>query len=204
MADALGQCPLTVESFGKTHFVGTAFQLAEDVTYRGDTSHPVCLHSFLQLAQTEFHVVEVGDCLTQRLFQVYQHLLEVAEGLATAECILRVHLFLGAGIRDEDAHAPVSSVAVLVIGLASRSLYEAQALAVDVLLALCLQLMAYMCCHRLNVVLQQVYIGENGVIDALQDVVGSVSPHSGHMQRFVDQSVSYRTDAFDSSFDAEL
>ena len=64
--------------------------------------------------------------------------------------------------------------------------------------------MAYMCCHRLNVVLQQVYIGENGVIDALQDVVGSVSPHRGHTQRFVDQSVSYRTDAFDSSFDAEL
>ena len=111
--------------------------------------------------------MEVRDGFSQWFFQVNQHILEVTEGFTTAECALWVHFLFGNSVRNEHTHTPVAVVSILVVGLTVYSLYETQTLTLNICLTFLHQLMADMVSYKLNIMLQQVYVSEYGVVNTL-------------------------------------
>ena len=107
MAYPFREPSLTVELLGQTHVLGIGI----DVSQNGLEFHPALLvqpsGSILgdgldQLAQTEFHVVEVRDGLAQFNVDVGKFSLEVTEGLAGIFGIFRGHALECVRVVDED------------------------------------------------------------------------------------------------------
>ena len=203
MAHAFLQLALGEQSFAQTHLVHVRLNLFYELLHALGASHWVFGVHLAQLVASEAHVVEVGDCLAQLVGDVGQSSLEVAKRLA---CVVRrfgCHGVHRHGVADEYRHAPVA-LAVEVVGLSVGGGHEAQHAAVDVVGSFCLQLLAYVVGHGLHVVLQQVNIGEDVVVDALQDVVGAVVFCGLYAVCVVDESVAERLDVADGAFDEKL
>ena len=111
--------------------------------------------------------MEVWDGFSQWFLQIDQHILEVTEGFTTAESALWVYFLFCYSVRNEDTHTPVEVVSILVVGLTVLSLYETQTLTFDICLTLLHQLVADMVSYKFDIMLQQVYIGEYGVVNTL-------------------------------------
>ena len=172
MADVLLQLAFTEEALAETHLVHIALYLCDEFLHARCASGTVFLDSLAQLVAAQFHVVEIRDGFAEAVGDVGELCLELAEGLAGVVGTFRVDSFLGDGTRDEDGDAPVLLVLVLDIGLAVVCLDEGEYLAVDIVSALGFELLADVGGNLFNVALQEVYIGEDGVVDALQNIVG--------------------------------
>ena len=148
--------------------------------------------------------MEIRDGFAEAVGDVGELCLELAEGLAGVVGTFRVDSFLGDGTRDEDGDAPVLLVLVLDIGLAVVCLDEGEYLAVDIVSALGFELLSDVGGHFLDVALQEVNIGEDGVVDALQNVVGCIFFLGCHLVGVIDESVTEGFNLAYSSLDVEL
>ena len=79
-----------------------------------------------------------------------------------------------------------------------------QHLAVNVVGAFCFQFAAYVRGHYLNVVLKQVHVLENGIVDALQHIVGPIATLGNDVIGVVNESVAQRLDFLDGTFYLKL
>ena len=193
VAEPLGQFARLVQSFGEAHLVGMRLNLVEQRAHFGHTTALVGLYGFAQLLQAEAHVVEIGNRFAQRLGHVGQHGLETAERLSRETRAFGRHGLHRHRPWDEDGEPPILLPLVLGVGLAVLRAHEAEHLAVDVVLVLLHQLAADVVGHHLDVVLQEVYIGEDGVVDALQHVVGPLFGRRD-LVSVVDKAVAQRLD----------
>ena len=196
MADAFGQPTLAVEPFGLAHLVGIALKFVDDVAHLVKAPCGIVSDSLSQLTHAQFHVVEVGDGLAQLLGHIDQHFLEIAKGLAAVIGTLGRDSLVGDSIWDVYHHAPVAVGLVAVVGLAVPSFDELQYLAVNVVGIAGFQPAADVCRHHLDVVLQQVHVLENGVVDALEHIIGRCAL-GNHMVSVIDESVAQRLNALD-------
>ena len=189
MADAARQLAFTEETLALAHTFGIMLHLVEDVANTSHTANGILCHDVAQLLHAELHVVEVGNGITQRFRHADKHLLEVAEGHASQIAVLGVDGLEGLGTRDEHHHAPIAVLGVAIVALSIGSLDEAEHLAVNIFLTTSLQLLADVGCHHVDVMLQEVDIGKNSVVDALQHVVGCRAK-GFHAIGIVDESVA--------------
>ena len=189
MVRAFFQLAFAIQAFLDTHGFGTFFDFFDQVFHFVQTSGGISLYCVVELLQAEFHVMEVRDGFAQRTFRnVGQHGLEVAECLACFVRQLRVDLFVALAVRDEQANAPIA-VAVEIIQLVIFCRKESQHFAVDVAFAFFFQFLTDMRSNDLDVVLQHIHVGENQVVDALQDVF-DFAFFVCYFQRIVNVSVS--------------
>ena len=108
---------------------------------------------------------------------------------------------MGISVRDEYGKPPECPVGGLVPGLRPlRQRQEAEDLAVDVRISG--EFLPDMAGHRLDVVLQQGHVLENGMVDPLQDIVFRAVRL--HLERVVDQAVSQRIHCPDGTLDGKL
>ena len=181
MADALRQLALAAEALGDGHFVGEGEQLVDDRLHRSHAPYGVAGDDFLELFEAEFHIVEVLDGLAQLYGDVGQHGLEVAEGFAGSLARLGVDGLLRDGVFDEHHQSPRLAVDGGVkfarVGLQGN---EGEHLAVDIVLAACLQLLTYVTRDGAYVRHKHLYVGEDVGVDALQDVVGRFGLGGAH------------------------
>ena len=66
MADALGQQALAVQLLGQAHLVGMGINQLQLLRHLFQAPNGIVVDGLAQLAQPEFHVVEIGNGLTQR------------------------------------------------------------------------------------------------------------------------------------------
>ena len=134
--------------------------------------------------------MEIRDGFAEAVGDVGELSLELAEGLACVVRTLWVHCLLGDGTGNEDGNAPVLLVFVLEIGLAIVCLDEGEYLAVDIVSALGFELLADVGGNLFYVALQEVYIDEDGVVDALENIVGCIFFLGCHLVGVIDESVT--------------
>ena len=79
MANTLGQLVFTMQAFRLAHFIGATLNFIQKIPHFPHTSGNIRRHSIMKLLQTEFHIVEIGDCLAQTVGNIGKHGLEVAE-----------------------------------------------------------------------------------------------------------------------------
>ena len=157
-----------------------------------DPSGSIGTDGLAKLAQAQLHVVKVGDGLHQRLADIGQHRLELPEGLARTIGIFGVDRLVGLGTGNEDHHTPVG-IAFLPICLTVVGREEVQHLAVNVRLAALLEFAADVGGDGLDVALQAIHILEDGVVDALQHIVGRIGLGGDHFVGIVYQPAAQRT-----------
>lgn len=201
VADALGQFSLAIEAFALRHFLCACFDGVHEVLHFCQASALVGFDGFAQLPEAELHVVEVLDGLAKLDGDVGQPALELSEGLAHDVACLRRHFRHRHGVGDEDHHAPVL-FAVKVVVFAILGGDEAQAFALNVLFSI--KFFADVVGDGYDVAHQHVYVGEDGVVDVLKHIVGSIGLGSGHFVGCVDEAVSERLHFFDSPLDVKL
>ena len=195
-----------MELLSLAHLLGMSFdKLQQFLHFRFlHTSGRIFLHYLAELAQTQLQVMEVGDGLAQLLGNIHEHLLEITESQSCKIGILRCHSLIGLGIGDEDHHAPVAAFSILPISLAALGFQEMKHLAVNILLTTLLQLLADVRCYHLDIVLQHLHIGEDGIVDTLEHIIGFVGLCGINLQGVVDESVAQRTDLLHGSFHLEM
>ena len=190
MADATRQFSLAEQPFTLTHPLSIALKQVENVLHAGHATHRVFRHDLAQLLHPEFHIVEVGNRVAQRLRHIDEHLFKVAEGHTGQIAVLGVHRLEGLRPRNEHHHTPIAVFVVAEKGLSVVGFDESQHLTVNIFFAACLEFFTDVACHHLDVVLQQIDIRENGVVDALKHVVGRVSRCGFHSVSVVNQAVA--------------
>ena len=155
-----------------------------------------------QLAEPQFHVVEVRNSLSKSVGNVSEHRLEMTEGLSRVFGIFRVDGLVGLGSGDEHGDPPELAV-YLDIGLGTvLQGDESQYLPVDIGLPGGLQLATDVPCGSLDVVLEQFHILEHSIVDPLKDIIGGAV--SGcHFIGVIDESVSQRGYFLDLALDGE-
>ena len=201
VADSFGQFSFAVESFAAGHALGAFLDFVGDVACGSESSHLVSLDGFFELLEAEFDVVEVLDGLTEFGGNVSEFGLEVAEGLADDAGTFGRDAALGDGVGDEDHHAPIFLIKEVVV-LPVLAGHELEHFAVDVGGAGCFEFAADVGGDGDDVVHQHVHIGEDGGVDVLEHVVGSVS-RSHDLIGGVDESVAERLHFHDVAFDLE-
>ena len=127
----------------------------------------------------------------------------MAESLAGIVRVFGVDGLEGLGTGNEHHHAPVAVGIVVPVGFALGGGHKAEHAAVYVVGTLGLELAAYVGGYSLNVVLQQLYILEDGVVDALQHVVGRIA-FGRHLVGVVYQSVTQGSHRDDGRLDLKL
>ena len=175
MADAARQLTLAEQTLALAHALGVALEEVEDVLHACHAAHGVFRYNLAQLLHAELHVVEVRNGVAQRLGYVNEHFLEVAKGHTGQVAVLGIDGLKGLSTGNEHHHTPVAVVGVVEIALAVASLHERKHLTIDVFLAASLEFLADVSGYHVDVMLQQVYIGKNGIVDALQHVVGRIA-----------------------------
>ena len=146
--------------------------------------------------------MEVGDGLAEGVRDVRELGLEAAECLAGVVGIFGGDGLEGEGVRDEHGDAPVG-FAVGPVGLGGiLQGHEAEHLAVEIGLAGDLQLGADVAGDRLDVVLEEFHVLEDGVVDALEHIV--FRPVRGNLKSIVDESVAEGLYLFDVTLDGEF
>ena len=148
--------------------------------------------------------MEIRDGFAEAVGDVGELSLELSEGLACVVGAFRVDCLLGDGTRNEDGDAPVLLVFVFYIGFAIVRLDEGENLAVDIVSALFFELLADVCSYFLDIVLQEIYIGEDRVVDALENIVWCIFFYCCHLVGVVDESITERLYLIYSSDDIEL
>ena len=193
VAHALLQLALGKQALAETHLVHAALYLGNEVGYSGSAPRRIALHHLAQLVAAQAHVVEVGYGFSELVGDFGELRLEIAEGVASVIGRVLVDGLHGHGVVDEHGDAPVGvGLCVVIERLAVVGVDEAEHAAVDVVDTLCLELLANVSRHGLDVVLQQFYIGEDVVVDALQHIVGSGGLNGRYLVGVVDESVAER------------
>ena len=202
MADALGQFAFAVELFAAAHVVGALFNFLDDVLHVLGAAALVGCHSLVELLQAELNVVEVLDALAQRVGNVGQHGLEVAKGFTHNVGAFGAYATLRHGVGDEHHDAPVF-IFVQVVVLAIGAGHKFQYAATDVGHAGSFLFATDMVGDGHDVVHQHVHVGEDGVVDVLQHIVGVVTV--GHyLVSGVDEAVAERFHFYYVALDFEL
>ena len=189
MADAFGQDAFAIHPLGLAHLFLIRLDLRHETADLGvcHAAGRVGCDRFAQLTRAQFHVVEIGDGLAQFVGQVGQHRLELSERDAGVTGILGRDSLESQCVTDEHRHAP-PLLAVGPVTLARGALRkEVQHLAVDVGFSGRHELFADVPRHAVDVVLQQIHILEDGLVDALQDII--VRTVGDDPEGIVDQSV---------------
>ena len=204
VADAFGKGAFAVHPFRLAHLLLERLDLRYERLDGGIGHPPGCIgcNRFPQLTRTQFHVVEIRDGLAQLVGNIGQHRLKMPERLAGIVGILRIHGLVRERVADEHRDAPVG-LAIGPVGLAA-SFHgdEAQDLAVDVAFSGGFQFAADMARNRLDIALEQIDILEDGVVDALEDIIlGTVG---FHLEGIVDKTVAQRLDFLDCSVNLKL
>ena len=135
--------------------------------------------------------MEVLDSFAQLYGDVGQHSLEVTEGLAHDIRTFRSYCALRNCVGDEDHDAPVF-LAVEVEILAVLGRHEVKYFALQVSHVCGFVFGTDVIGHSHDIVHQHLDIGEDGVVDVLQDVVGGIAL-GFYFVGSVDQTVSQRT-----------
>lgn len=203
VAHTLGQHAFAVKTLGHAHVFGSSLHLAEYVAHALHASGGVGLDGITQLAQTELHVVEVGDDFARHLRHVGKHGLEVSESQTGTLRVVGVHYVERPGARNEHRHAPVV-VALAAVGISVVRSHHGERLAADVALARLAQLAAYVVGHDHDVALQHVNVGEYGGVDALQYIVGRILLGGRHLVGVVYQSRPERLNAHGCALGEEM
>ena len=195
---------LAEEALAETHLIHITLDFCDEILHAFSTSGTVFFHCLAELVAAQFHIVEIRDGFAEAVGDVGELSLELSEGLA---CVIRtfwVYCLLGDGTRNEDGNAPVLLVFVLYIGLAVARLDEGENLAVDVVSALFFELLADVGSYFLDIMLQEIYIGEDRVVDALENIVWCIVFYGCHLVGVIDESITERLYLIYSSGDIEL
>ena len=203
MAHAFGQFALTIQALALAHLLRTVLYLVQIIAHFLHTAYGIRSHGIAELLQAELHIVEIGNRLAQRIGDVRKHRLEIAESHTGIVRILGIHRLIGLGIGNEHHDAPIV-LAVVPVGLSRIGRNEREHFAFDVVHALLCQLLADMAGDGLDIGLQHLYILENGMIDALQHVVGSICFESSHLIGVIDQPAAQRLDSADCTLRLEM
>ena len=166
MADALRQFAFPVQPFGLAHFFGPAFYLVQVIGHFLYASRLVIRYRLTQLAQAELHIMEIGNGLAQLVGNVGQHSFEVTESQTYQFRVLRIDGFTSDSVRDESHNAPIGS-SVCPIRLSVFGRPEVQRLALYVAFSPFFQSLPDVSRDGFDVSLQQVYVLEHVVVDAL-------------------------------------
>ena len=198
------QLALAEETLAETHLIHITLDVCDEILHAFCASGTVFLDSLTELVAAQFHVVEIRDGFAEAVGDVGELSLELSEGLS---CVIRafwVYCLLGDGIRNEDGNTPVLLVFVFYIGLAVARLDEGENLAVDIVSALFFELLADVGSYFLDIVLQEIYIGEDRVVDALENIVWCIIFYCCHLVGVIDESITERFYLIYSSGDVEL
>ena len=189
MANTLGKFAFAEETFAAAHILSTLFNLVDDVFNTGNATYLVSLNGIVELLQAELNVVEVFDSLAQLFGNVGQHGLEVAKRLAYNLRAFGGYTALWYCIGNEYHDAPILVVEDVVV-LAVFAGNELEYFAVDVISMLSFKLFANVGGNSNDVVHQHVNVGENRVVDVLQNVVRGISLGCCYLIGSVDKTIA--------------
>ena len=175
-----------MQAFGLAHLVGAFLYFVQEVLHFLHTSGGIGSHGVAELLQAELHVVEVGNGFAQCVGDIGQHGLEVTESGTCIVRILRIHRLVGFGTGDEYHDAPVAFAVVPVSLAIVGGRQEVEYFTLYIGLSVCFELPADVTGHGVDVGLQHLHILEDGMVDALQDVVGSIVLDGSYFVRVVD------------------
>ena len=144
--------------------------------------------------------MKVRDGFSQRFRNVGKHSLEVSESLTCIIGIFGVYGLIRLGTRDEYHDTPVA-VSVEPVSLSFSGFEERENFAVDIRFSGFGQFLADMSGDCGNIGLKHFYILENGMIDALQNIVGSICFFGVYFISVVDKSCTQRFDFFYRTLD---
>lgn len=198
------QLALAEEALAETHLIHITLDFCDEILYAFCASGTVFLDSLTELVAAQFHIVEIRDGFAEAVGDVGELSLKLSEGLS---CVIRtfwVYCLLGDGTRNEDGNAPELLVFVFYIGLAVARLDEGEHLAVNVVSALLFELLADVGSYFLDIVLQEIYIGEDRVVDALENIIWCIVFYCCHLVGVIDESITERFYLIYSSGDVEL
>ena len=147
--------------------------------------------------------MKVRDGFSQRFRNVGKHSLEVSESLTCIIGIFGVYGLIRLGTRDEYHDTPVA-VSVEPVSLSFSGFEERENFAVDICFSGFGQFLADMSGDCGNIGLKHFYILKNGMVDALQNIVGGVCFLCIHFVCVIDESCSQRLDFGDSALGVEL
>jgi len=203
MANAFWQLALAVEHLAEAHPLRCLAYLGDQLLnlHLAHLPDRVGSHSVLQLLQAELDIVEIGNDLPYRCFQVRQQRLEITEGTASVIGILRRNGLVGIAVGNEVHHSPILAI-LNDVGLARVGLQEMQHAPINILNALTLIFLPNMIRHRFNIVLQHFHVGEHSIVDALQHIF-RLATHYDFIG-VVDESVAQRLDGFDGFWVNEM
>ena len=208
MADPLGKKSLPVQSLRLAHLhsVGVKFlkNLVELSILRisGEPSGLVIMDGLYQLAKPQLHVMEVWNSLSEGVRDVGQHGLEMAESLSRIFRVLGIDCLVSLCAVNEHGNSPELPIH-LDVGLgAVLQRDESEHLPVYVSLSGGFQLTADVPCSGLDVILEQLHVGENGIVNPLQDIIRRVT-FCRDFVGVINQSVPQRGNLLDLAFDGE-
>ena len=150
MAYPFGQFAFTVQTFCLTHFISAFFYLIQKIPHLLHTSRRIGSHSITELLQAELHVVEIGNCLAQCIWNVGKHSLEITEGSSRIIGIFGVHRLVSLGTGNKSHDTPVV-LTVIPIGFPFGRGDEMKHFTLDIGLSFLFQLLTDMPGHSLDI-----------------------------------------------------
>ena len=202
VTDALGKFPFAVQAFRLAHFFLKGKELLQDGLYfgLGHAAGGIGLDGFMELAGTEFHVVEIGDGFTQGVGNIGKHGFKIAEGLARKVRVLGIYGFVSISVFDEDGEAPITG-SVRPVGLAGLlAREEPKDFAVDVRVPG--KFPADMGRGTVYIVLKEFDVLKNSVVYLLKDIM--VRSVRLYQEGVVDKSVSEGLDFQDIPLNVKM
>ena len=147
--------------------------------------------------------MEVRNRLSQRIWNIRKHRLEIAKSNTGIIRIFRVHRFISLCIGNESHDAPIV-FAIVPIRFSRIGKNKRKYLAVDIIRSLFRKFLADMPGNGFNVCLQHFHILEDSVVDTLQYIVGRVGFQSSHFVRVINQSAAQRLDFVNCTLRIEM
>ena len=144
--------------------------------------------------------MEIGYGFTQCFRNIGQHSLEVTEGFSCIIGIFGIYRLIRFCTWDEYHHTPIT-VTVKPVCFTFFCFEETQHLAVYIRFSGFRQFLANVIGNSANIGLKHFYILENGMIDALQNIVGSICFFGVYFISVVDKSCTQRFDFFYRTLD---
>ena len=196
MADTLREFALTIKPFAQTHVTGLRLNPVYQLLHLHLAHHPgpILGNRVIQLLQAELDVVEIGDDLPYGRLQIRQQRLEITEGTPRIVGISRRDGLIGIAVGDKVHHTPILAV-LKDVCLPCVGLKEMQHSTANILDALAFIFPADVARHGLDVVLQHLHIGEDGVVDALKHISRLAIHHN--LKGVVDETIAQRQNVFD-------
>ena len=187
----------------REHLVAARFDPADLLRKVFHAACGVAAQRLVPLHEAVADVVEALDRLGQRLGEVRQLGLELADALAALAGQFRgVGLVVGDRVADENRNGPIFALCVHVIELSVAGRNHGHRLASGVAPGGC-DTAADMVRHFADVLHHGRNVGKDALVFALEDVIRRIARHADD-ERVVDESLAQRVDCRDSAFQREL